>query len=59
MIVYYYCLCRTKDKFAARQFREQGIEVRITRRNPEYAKEASGYGLKLPIIVENGVAKSL
>lgn len=59
MILYIRCLCKSKDKLAAKKLKQQGYEIRRTRNNPAYAKEAAQYGLKLPIIVENGEARRL
>lgn len=60
MIIYFYCLCKSRDKLRAKELKNTySAEIRTTRDNPVYAKEASGYGMRLPIIVQDGKARQL
>lgn len=54
MIYYVRCLCRSTEKLYAKQLQKQGVEIRVTKNNPEWRKEAAAYKTKLPFFVENG-----
>lgn len=56
MIAYFYCLCKSRDRVKARELKAAGIEIRLTKHNPAYHEEAARYGLKLPILVDDGKA---
>lgn len=59
MIIYFKCLCTSRDKQTAKRLVKEGHDVRVIRSNPEYRDEAKSYGLRLPIAVENGKARRL
>lgn len=54
MIVYFYCLCRSRDKLKAKELEANGAEIRITKYNPEFRAEAKAYKTRLPFLIENG-----
>lgn len=59
MIAYIYCKCTKKNRELTKKFKESGYEVRHTKYNSNYSKEAKEYGLKLPFVVENGEAREI
>jgi hypothetical protein len=59
MIVYIKCHCRASDIIRVNDLEKQGYEVRDIRKNPEWRKESKQYGLRLPFIVSEGVARPL
>lgn len=58
MIAYFKCLCRSSDKVLAKRYKEQGIEVRVTKNNTAYRDEAAKFKTKMPFLVDNGVVVS-
>lgn len=59
MIAYFYCLCKSKDRIKAGELKRSGVEIRLTKHNREYRDQAKQYGLELPILVDDGVARQV
>lgn len=59
MIAYFRCACTSYDKFRIKHLINKGYEVRVIKGNPQWRKEAKCYNLKMPFIVENGIARVL
>lgn len=57
MIVYVRCRC--KSKLQIQKLESEGAEVRNIKHNPEWAKQARQYGMKLPFIVRGGKARPI
>lgn len=59
MIAYLKCKCKSKDRLLVNKLRSEGVEVRITKNNPTYKKEAQAYGARMPFTVDNGKVTEL
>lgn len=55
------CLCRQQERAKLRELRKLGkpIEFRSIHQNKDWKQEADSYGLTMPFVVEDGVAKPL
>lgn len=59
MIVYFKCLCKTQEKLRALELQKiYKAEVRVTKKSPQWRKEAAKYNMKLPFIVESEELKT-
>lgn len=59
MIAYFRCVCKSADKLLARKLQGEGVEIRLTKNNPENREASKLYGCKMPFIVQDGVATEI
>lgn len=53
MVVYYKCLCSSRDRLRVQQLRSDGHEVRVVSKNPEWRREAKLYDTRLPFFAKD------
>lgn len=58
MILFMKCRCG-RNKLLAKQYAQQGYEIKYINLNPSWRKEAESYKTKLPFKVTNGVVERL